>query len=58
MSRIEYQQMKPYICDKDITLINNALNRGYDVSIKRIDNGVKIIQEQAKVIGRSTFIQK
>lgn len=58
MSSIEYQRDKRYICDKDIMLINNALNRGFDVSIKRMDNGVKIIQEQAKVIRKSTFTQR
>ena len=47
-----------YISSRDIMLINNALNSGFDVSIKRMDNGVKIIQEQATVIRRSTFTQK
>ena len=54
----ELKRDRRYISTRDIMLINNALNSGFDVSIKRMDNGVKIIQEQATVIRRSTFTQK
>ena len=54
----EPKRDRRYICSEDIRLINNALNSGYDISIKRMDNGVKIIQEQAKVIRKSTFAQR
>lgn len=52
---IEYQKFIKYVGTDDVSIINAALNNGYDISIKRMDNGVKIIQEKAKVIRKATF---
>lgn len=52
---IEYQKVTKYINIDDISIINDALNNGYDISIKRMDNGVKIIQEKAKVLRKTVF---
>jgi hypothetical protein len=52
---IEYQKVTKYINTDDISIINDALNNGYDISIKRMDNGVKIIQEKAKVLRKTVF---
>lgn len=52
---IEYQKVTKYINADDISIINDALNNGYDISIKRMDNGVKIIQEKAKVLRKTVF---
>lgn len=50
---IEHRKDKTYVVNDDIAIINDALRRGYDVAIKRTDCGVKIIQEQAKVLKRT-----
>ena len=49
---IKGQASRRYVVMEDISLINNALASGYDVAIKRTENGVKIIQEQARVLKR------
>lgn len=53
---IENYNFRKYVISEDLSLINEALNRGYDVAIKRTDTGVKIIQEQAKVLKRTNSI--
>ena len=53
---IENYNFRKYVIADDIELINQALNRGFDVAIKRTDTGVKIIQEQAKVLKRTNSI--
>ena len=50
---IENYNTRRYLIADDVGIINDALSRGYDVSIKRTDTGVKIIQEQAKVLKRT-----
>lgn len=52
---IELRKEKRYITSEDIAIINEALNNGYDIAIKRTVDGAKIIREQAAVLRRTNL---